>query len=165
VIVAAQSPKHLYSSCHRALKHCTLVTGAPSKPDTVKLPSPAVIEISAQSGPVVMIGVPSHPQPSAVTTSFSVSALASSQAVPGVAGTLASLSSQSSEAGTPSPSASVGPVVTMVPAQSQPLARITSFSVSAFPSSQVVPGVAGTLASLSSQSSEAITPSPSASTG
>jgi len=164
VIVASQSPKHLYSSCHNALKHCTLDTGAPSNPVTVKLPFPAVIEISAQSGPVVTIGVPAHPQPSAVTTSFSVSALASSQEVPGVAGTLGSLSSQSSSAGTPSPSASVGPV-TLVPAQSQPLARITSFSVSAFPSSHAVPGVVGTLGSLSSQSSLAGTPSPSASTG
>ncbi len=105
--------------------------------------------------------VPSQVQPSAKITSLVVDELPSLQAVPGVVGTDASLSLQSSSTQTPSLSASVQPGV--VPSQVQPSAKITSLIVLLSPSLQAVPGVVGTDASLSLQSSSTQIPSLSAS--
>ena len=102
--------------------------------------------------------------------SFSVEASPSSEAAPTpwVIPILESVSSQSSSAQIPSLSASPpllaqGSIV--VPAQEQPSARMTSFSVVVSPSSQEVPAICltPTLASVSSQSSLAQIPSLSAS--
>jgi len=72
----------------------------------------------------------------------------SSQDVPGVVGRLALSGAQSSSSHNPSPSVSPPSKAqaSKVPAQSQPLSKITSLIVVASPSSQDVPGVVGKLA-------------------
>ena len=89
-----------------ALKVCSELTGAPSRPDTVMVPLPVVMVMSASQSGLPPVGVPWHPQPSAVTTSLVVFGLPSLQGVPGVAGKAGLFGWQSLLLHTPSPSES-----------------------------------------------------------
>ena len=134
-----------------------------SQSSSAQTPSPSASPPKSKQAGLVS---PAQVQPSSKITSLKVASLLSLQAEPIIAGTKGSLSSQSSSAHTPSLSASKpaskqGGITD--PAQVQPSSKILSFIVLGSLSSQGVPKEAGREGSLSSQSTSAQKPSPSAS--